>query len=576
MRNIITKIITTIMAVTMAFTFTACGAGNSGSGTTTEIRIMSKGGGYGRTWIDAAAARFAELKKNESYEEGKTGVTFKIDSQLDTGVSTMASSGYSIYFATTEAGSVSSLVAKGNLLDINDIVTAKTAMPDGSTESVEDRILPEYRNSFKASDGHYYAVPHFSDYPAISYDIERFIEGGFYLADPSDANTNKELYTAGDIGSAYFIKPGTNTGKSCGNDGVFGTEDDGLPTSVIEFLVMCARMEDKGVIPMTISGQLISYLVYFEEALWASLGGKKEIDTLFDYDGTMEVVKVDADENIIYTDEPIFNFFPSIKKPETEVITITNSNGYRVNDSYARYVAFAITEIMESYGWFSGDSSNENISHTMAQKRFITNGYGNVPKMAMFIEGSYWYNEAKDHNAFRDYTIVSGKADKQLGFMVMPTAIYDSVTDETNARGNTIFSTGIGKAFINANISGNEGLVRACKDFLQFCYTSEEIINQFSVSGAYRLGLDYNKIGLNDSAVQGLSDWQKSFYNVLKIADMVGARREFELEVFYPTLQGKKYTSILTAMRANANIKAKDCFDASRIRSKKWGGDMVI
>jgi len=362
---------------------------------------------------------------------------------------------------------------------LNDVATRTVTDENGESYSIEETILPDYRDSFKIN-GEYYALPHFSDYPAIPYDIDRFIEGGFYFADTTDADTSLEEVYDCEFGQATFVKANSpQAKKSVGNDGISGTEDDGLPTSAVEFLIMCHRMNKRGVKPMTLSGQYISYLFYFVEALWAGIGGPEEMKAVLTRNGSMEVVKVDANEDIIYTNEPLFAGYDAIKKPETETVTITEANGYKVYDSFARYIAVSMIEIMEKKGWFSNDTKNPSNSHIDAQTGFVCNGY-NLTKVGMLTEGTYWYNEAKDNLVLQDYTELSQKQDKQMGFMSMPTSFDKSVTGENDARELAIFSSGYGGVYINKKFESQTGLINACKDFLAFCYTKPELIKRFA------------------------------------------------------------------------------------------------
>ena len=119
---------------TLMFTtvLTACGGG--GDSGKTEIKIMNYGGGVGRVWLDEACARFAKANEETVFEEGKKGVTFKIEHNLSTGVETMKSSTYNIYF-DEGTGNIASLARTGSLLDISDVLGATV---DG--EKLENKI----------------------------------------------------------------------------------------------------------------------------------------------------------------------------------------------------------------------------------------------------------------------------------------------------------------------------------------------------------------------------------------------------------------------------------------------------
>ena len=112
----------------------------------------------------------------------------------------------------------------------------------------------------------------------------------------------------------------------------------------------------------------------------------------------------------------------------------------------------------------------------------------------------------------------------------------------------------------------------ACKDFIQFAYTKQALIDRFASSGIYMLGIDYNAIGIkNDPNIDTkLSNWQKSFFNVITRAKLAPTNGSFAESAFYPSIDGKKYTSILTAIRIGKNSKV--CFENAR----SIYGDQVV
>jgi len=87
-------------------------------------------------------------------------------------------------------------------------------------------------------------------------------------------------------------------------------------------------------------------------------------------------------------------------------------------------------------------------------------------------------------------------------------------------------------------------------------------------------GIDYDAIGITKEDIDGLSCYQKSFFNVVKGATLTRSTAGFSEEVFYPEIEGKRQTSILTAVRAGHSTAT--IFDISRTRSAKWGGDMIV
>lgn len=125
------------MLATAAFGSAFAGCSGSQSDTTV-ITVMNTGGGVGRLWLDNAIERFTASKEGYSYEDGKTGVSFEVEHTLDTGVETMSTSGYNIYFDASSP-TVLSLQQSGNVICIDDIVKEKSDTRNGTSISIEDR-----------------------------------------------------------------------------------------------------------------------------------------------------------------------------------------------------------------------------------------------------------------------------------------------------------------------------------------------------------------------------------------------------------------------------------------------------
>lgn len=554
-----------LATLTLGASFTACNIDDGGYGDKTVITVMNTGGGVGRVWLDNAIARFSELKKDVSYEEGKAGVVFEVEHTLDTGVETMSTSGYNIYF---DGGSptVLSLQQSGSILSINDIVTEDIDTRNGQSVSIEDKIQETYRSMLKGADGEYYALPHFALHPGLTYNVDLFEEEDMYIAAPGQDSTKAELEDS-DYGQVEFCLKGADGvygtaddgKKSCGNDGIYGTYDDGLPTSLVEFLVLCDRMDGAGIEPVSYRP---GYEHYLMEALWASLSGAESTQTRYTYTGTLEYVTGYDD------DTPLFEGIDYIVKPITQTATIDRGTGYLANDSVGRYYATAIEEILETEGWFSDYSYVGTLTHIDYMTNFVFSGKNGKTKQGMFVEGDYWYNEARDNMVLSDYEAVTKDTDRKMAWMPLPTALYDSVT-EGNGREYTMINSSAAYSFINANISNQAGLVEACKDFLQFCYTDAELANFTGTTGVYKAAMEYPV----DDVIEAMPYFSKSV-SVCKSASTtatVNAAKDdlYNDQVLYPTLD-KKYGSYLKAMR-QGGYTTKEIFEATRTKKSGWG-----
>ena len=490
-----------LLALLCAGSMVGC-AETTVSGDTTVIAIKNYDGGVGISWLDGAIERFETLKANEVYEEGKKGVTFaEPKNEQSAAADSMASEGYHIYFL--QGVDVRGLAQKGLLMNITDIVTEDLTIY-GESGSIEDKVDENYRQMLKAGDGNYYGLPHYEYYPGFSYDVEHFKNYNLYIA--AEGEEDVEMHeafgkTVAFCGDAYSAK------KSCGNDGEYGTRDDGLPTSLMELLVLCDKMDSMGIYPFTLSGQYIQYSNYIVQSLWASLAGYEQMRVCYDFEGELEVITG-------WTNENLFEGINYIKKPIVETVRISseNNNRHLIYNQAARYYAISFLEIMEKEGWFYKDASSSAASHTTTQGNFIFNGKtinGNaIAKIGMLCEGSYWYQESVRAENFSDYKLLQGGSEKQLAWMSLPTSL-DTTVAVGQGEGSTLLESGSAYAYINNNISGNAGLSRACKEFLQFLYTDAEL-QAFTVKSGSAKAVSYELTSENKRSMDSfpLSIWE--------------------------------------------------------------------
>lgn len=560
------KTLAMVMACVATCSLVACGStggdGGTQSGDTTVISIANYELGVGRAWLDSATKRFSEKVKEVEYQKGKKGVSFNIQVG-GVNSATMNTSANHIFF--DEASSdVRSLAQKGFLLNITDIVTEKLT-DYGEDKSIEDKIDENYRHMLKGNDGNYYGVPNTEWYPGIVYDVEAFEDKNLYIAAPTE--TNVYTYNSS-YGTVKFIKSGGK--KSCGNDGVYGTSDDGLPTTLVEFLVLCDYMKTENeMTPITMSGMHPLYGNYLVEGLWASLAGAEAMASNYTFDGEVEVVDG-------WTDEALFEGVSYIKKPKTKKVTVTEGTGYYARDAVARYYATAMVEILHKEKWFSEDSRTGSVSHTDAQYTFI---YGEDAEehSGMLIEGSYWYIESQNCGNLEEYYEDTGKGTRKLGWMSLPTSLNTPV-EEGKGTKSALLETAIAYGFINANIK-DEGLKQACKDFLQFTYTDESLRDFTVVSGTPK-AVSYT---MTDADKKKLDPFPLSVWNAKEEGTVVycgGKTNTFLSQttsfrlysgagIFDPEIDGTKFQEIFNAI-ASKGKTAKQCFESTRWTAEYW------
>ena len=64
----------------------------------TQVYVANYEGGIGRAWLDDAKARFEDYYKDESFEEGKTGVQVQIKSDKQVSLAQLKGSNHYIFF----------------------------------------------------------------------------------------------------------------------------------------------------------------------------------------------------------------------------------------------------------------------------------------------------------------------------------------------------------------------------------------------------------------------------------------------------------------------------------------------
>jgi hypothetical protein len=139
-------------------------------------------------------------------------------------------------------------------------------------------------------------------------------------------------------------------------------------------------------------------------------------------------------------------------------------------------------------------------SHTDVQKDFMKDD------VAMLIEGTYWQNEATDALTFVDYPDLK---DVEVAYMPLPVQGTGSVT-EGNGKAPVLIDSHSSFAFINANTATkhDETVLQVAKEFLQFCYTDDSLVD-FNVDSSVTRGLNYT---LGNRASE-LSDYAKSVWD---------------------------------------------------------------
>lgn len=464
-----------------------CGNGNIGkdedSSKITQISFRQWGGTASSTdWLQQAADRFAAEKANEPYESGKKGVKVEISTNKDSDY-TSSIPDYDILMDENSAN-IYDMQTRGYLADIDDLVK-------GLQSKIEPQLLPK----LKGADGKYYGLPHYSYDVSISYNVDLFMAENLYIAAPGEesvVNYKSSLLPGSSAGVNFVFNE--NTKKSCGPNGIPNDYDDGLPSSLEEFIVLCDYIKNKKQInPFSISDITggANYAFMLIESLWAGMVGTdamKATNCNFT-DAEVEVVK----EGALSYDGTLLN--TGIKMPQTEMVVLSDDNGYRMYDMSARYYALSFLELAKNKGWFK----NQQMTNTKAQEFFVLGNYNanDNDRCAMLVDSTFWYGEAVSGGTLTKYKSLSGGKEANVSMMPMPVQLTGQVT-EGNGKKPTVIDTSA-TVFVNKRVEKNEGLFRAVKEFIEFLYSDAEL-KAFTETSKLTMNLkyDYDKSSLGN------------------------------------------------------------------------------
>ncbi len=456
-----------------------CGNGNIGkdedTSKITQISFRQWGGTASSTdWLQQAADRFAAEKANEPYESGKKGVKVEISTNKDSDY-TSSIPDYDILMDENSAN-IYDMQTRGYLADIDDLVK-------GLQSKIEPQLLPK----LKGADGKYYGLPHYSYDVSISYNVDLFKTENLYIAAPGEesvVNYKSSLLPDSSAGVNFVFNE--NTKKSCGPNGIPNDYDDGLPSSLEEFIVLCDYIKNKKQInPFAISDITggANYAFMLIESLWAGMVGTDAMraTTCNFTDAEVEVVK----EGALSYDGTLLN--TGIKMPQTETVVLSDGNGYRMYDMSARYYALSFLELAKNKGWFK----NQQMTNTKAQEFFVLGNYNanDNDRCAMLVDSTFWYGESVSGGTLTKYKSLSGGKEANVSMMPMPVQLTGQVT-EGNGKKPTVIDTSA-TVFVNKRVEKNEGLFRAVKEFIEFLYSDAEL-KAFTETSKLTMNLNYD------------------------------------------------------------------------------------
>lgn len=497
-----TKIACAVLAAAMPFTMMACGPTggeviDSVDKTKIQLNVFSYNGGVGSEWLDKVITRFEADYKDATFSNGRTGVQVVPSKTKSDVFSNMSTNNNHVIFS--EVGNYSQLVTQKSVLDISDIMDKplNELTKTTDTKTLKSKMYDETIDFYSFSGGKIYALPHYSFFSTFTYNKQLLTDKNLYFAKDYDVN--------GDLDSKFIHSASED--KSCGPDGIYGTDDDGLPATYTELFDLFNMMKNKNVTPITwAGGEMVSggYVNYLLNNVYLSLAGKDQARLNYTFDS--------KDKTITIVEK--FEGGKAVTKEEK----ITADNYKNLNSELAKYQAIKVADtILDNALWQSGDCDSTTTTMLSTQQNYIESYNGGTP-IAMIVEGSYWYNEADNAGYIEDTKNRFTDFDAKNNYQILPLPrVYEGTYKDVEGKeaGKAVYADQADSlAVINANIAGDKELVELAKTFLAYCYTDESL-KEFTETTRVTRSLKY------DVDVNKLDAWGKAVWNYTKAADLL-------------------------------------------------------
>lgn len=471
---------------------------------TSYLYVQTFQGGVGDQYLKDVAKAFQQEYngKTDYFAEGKDKVEIVVNMSTScTGnslFSTMANSDYNLFIA--EGMYYLDLASSDLLYELTDAV--KDKLSDGKT--IETKLYDDQKEMLTVKDNKYYSLPTFAISTGLTIDTE-ILEAGLYFADVggSDRLQGKpSSYTGKTYEGRYFISSPTDK-KSPGPDGEYNTYDDGLPSTYEEFFYLLDCMVKSGIHPVIFTGKSNHYTNYLFQALMCANSTKEELKTNFSFDSEGKEVKCVTGFNG--------------EAPIIEEDVITAQNGYLTTQQYNRYLALKFLNCLFNNKAYYVEEFGHNpatLGNTEAQKVFEESKFnaaqGVGKRIAMLIEGAYWYNEASGE-LIESANKYEGADNRKFAYMPLPSREKGTVNE---GQGKKVSLADALDYYLvaNNNIKGNSEKEKLVKEFVKFMYSDAQL-QKMTESTGMPFALRYN---LTDTQYDGLDNFKRSLWSVYK------------------------------------------------------------
>lgn len=534
----------------------------------TQINFTVYGGALDGEWADIICEEFAK-EYSEYYFGGgsKKGVYFNKNRTYNTSPETVGTTDQHIVTAYT-TNIKNTLSNSSSYYNLKDLVT------DDNREggSIENNLFPMTKDQVRSYNGDYYALPYFEYFNGIQYNRNVFSEQKALFADESD--TSAQSFKSKFSNKTYKLT-NDNGILAKGPDGVAGTVDDGLPSSVEEFLVMMDYFKRRtNYWPITVSGACILYVESLVQGMIAALAGQKEMENYYNSTGEIEVIDRDSNGNIVYETDghgnrlPLFESIDYISKPKIKTITLTPENGYLASDLAARFYAYAILEIMQKENFFSPETTDGGISHYDAQLQLMVgNRIARYSNAAMLVEYTYWWNESVNAGNVDQAKLVGiSRENIDVRPMSLPTKFY-SDSEEVLETPSLLRVHGF-YYFVSEKINLAPDVKEAVLAFTKYFY-SEKTLKKITKISGYPLSLKYE---LSEQDLREMDNYTRILWGMRR-TDGSNVIMESDTRLNHDLLRLGKFMGYEKAVAPYSAIKtygAAELFVKNSINKSLW------
>lgn len=463
------KILTAVMICLLCILpLAGCGESTSGSGggitidpNKTQIYVHISGGGYGSDWLMAAKTAWEAEPGNEKYEI--IPVVSSDEDYLVMESNILNGTGQDIYFISHPQ--ITNLINGDYLVDLSDLVEENI---QGETQSIRGKMkdFDMFAETYDDVNGEgLYAIPYGDSFAGFIFDFKLFQDMGWLLKDES-----------GNLTAGRDKKP--------------GTYDDGQPSTIAEWDAMIEKIVgETNTYPFIYNTKTTSYVTSIVDSLFYQYAGEAEYKTFLQYNGQ---ITVDTENG-------------------TEVITVSQQDGYRVYESTGLRVALEFVDkyLTNNQDWIYPKAYHTTqYTHNDAQADFLFNFEPTAmnPQAALLYDGIWWENESRT----RGFATLENRGYPERGFGKREYRImlYPQFDGQKESK-SVLSSLDCGASFV---VKSNDAAKQEkALDFFKYC-TKDEFLKEFTLtSGAVR---PYN-YSLNETELATLTPFQRNVWNIV-------------------------------------------------------------